>query len=95
MTAPTGGPDRRGAATGARPVLYRFEVWVRTVMNSPLVASLPVRTSQTAVPRQTVYSLCVDGDRGIADVVARFSQAGVEVLEITARQRESRPASLA
>jgi len=95
MTAPTGDPDRRGAATGARPVLYRFEVWVRTVMNSPLVASLPVRTSRTAVPRQSVYSLCVDGDRDIADVVARFSQAGVEVLEITARQQEDRPAPIA
>ena len=92
MTAPTAGSDGRTAATGGSPVLYCFELWVRTVVNSPLVASLPVRTSRTAVPRHSVYSLCVDGDRDIADVVARFSQAGVEVLEITARQRGYHPA---
>ena len=86
MTAPTGGTDCPRSTTGAPPALYCFELWVRTVVNSPLVASLPVRTSRTAVPRHSVYSLRVDGDRDIADVVARFNRAGVEVLEIKARR---------
>jgi hypothetical protein len=93
-TAPTP-PDRLGDATGPRTGLYRFEVRVRTVMSRALVASLPVRTSRTAVPRRAVYSLRVDGDCDIADVVARFSQAGVQVLEITARSRAGRPVSAA
>ena len=90
MSASVALPDRRGDTAAARPV-YRFEVRVRTVMSHALVASLPVRASGTAVPRRAVYRLCVDGERDIADVVASFSRAGVQVLEITARPKERRP----
>jgi hypothetical protein len=95
MSAATAPLTRGGPAPGPAPRLYCFELWVRTVMSSALVASLPVPTARTAVPREAVYSLRVGGDRDIADVVARFVEAGVQVVDIVARPRAGRRAPAA
>ena len=64
------------------PPLRRYEMWIRTVLSPAVVASFPVRTETTRVPRKSVRRLQVRSDRDVTAVVRRLAECGVEVLEL-------------
>jgi len=68
-------------------------MWIRTVMSSAVVPTLPVRVTRTAVRHESMYSMLIDGRRDIAEVVDRLERCGVRVLDIRGWDRPARPAS--
>jgi hypothetical protein len=80
MTTGIGAPQPP-SGTG-EPPLRRYEMWIRTVLSPAVVASFPVRTESTRVPRKSVRRLHVRSDRDVTAVVRRLSECGVEVLEL-------------
>lgn len=75
------GVAQERSRTGERP-LRRYEMWIRTVLSPAVVASFPVRSEPTRVPRQSLRRLRVRSDRDLTTVVRRLADCGIEVLDL-------------
>ena len=73
---------RQAPGVGKQPPLRRYEMWIRTVLSPAVVASFPVRSEPTRVPRRSVRRLQVRSDRDLTTVVRRLAECGIEVLEL-------------
>ncbi len=62
--------------------LRRYEMWVRTVLSPSVVASLPVRSEPTWLPRKSLRRLRVRSDRDLTVVMRRLAECGVDVVDL-------------
>ena len=79
MTPPSVGSPHGAAAE--KPVLRRYEMWIRTVVSPALVAALPVHAERSTMPRRSLHRLRVAGDLDVSAVLQRLAECGVEVLD--------------
>ena len=68
---------------GSGPLLYRYELRIRTVVSRALAASFRPRADDTVIRRNTVRRLRVVADtEDLPEVLRRLTECDVDLLEL-------------